>query len=129
MAGVSTRAATGLLVALQALALVVIGLVLGVQATTGRPSDQLGALLGAGLAVATGIATALLARGLWRRSARARSPVVVLELLCLPVAWDLLQAHRTLIGIAVAGAAVLAVTLVAVSTRPSGAAGKPAPRR
>ncbi len=127
-AGVLTRGATGL-VALQGLALVVVGVVLGVQATTGRPSDRLGALLGAGLAVVTGIAVVLLARGLWRRRSWVRSPVTVVELLCLPVAWGLFQAHETLIGLVVGGVALLAITLVVLSTRWSGVPRELATRR
>lgn len=103
----------GVLVALQGLALVVIGAALGVRAVGGQPSDRLGAELGAALAVGTGLAVGWLARSVLRRRPWVRSPVIVLELLCLPVAWGLFQAHEVLIGTLVAGAAVLAIALVA----------------
>ncbi len=107
--------AAAILVALQGLFLVIIGLVLAVNSVTGGPADRLGAQLGAGLAVAAGLTVLVLARALQRRRPWARSPVLVVELLCLPVAWGLFQAHRTVVGFVVAGAAVLGIGLLGAS--------------
>ena len=66
---------------------------------TGRPSDVAGALLGASFAVAAAVLLAFAARGLARLKAVFRSPVVVLQLLALPVAYDLaFQAGRVEYG-------------------------------
>ncbi len=107
--------AAAILVALQGLFLVIIGLVLAVNSVTGGPADRLGAQLGAGLAVAAGLTVLVLARALQRRRSWARSPVLVVELLCLPVAWGLFQAHRTVVGSVMAGAAVLGIGLLGAS--------------
>jgi hypothetical protein len=73
----------------QAGALLVIVLVLVIKTVTGHP-DSLGrALLGAAMALAGALVLALGARGIYHHSPAARTPVVVLELLALPVGYSL----------------------------------------
>jgi hypothetical protein len=74
----------------------------------GRPSEVARALLGAAIALVGSAGLAAAARGLWRLSSAARSPVVVLQLLALPVGYSLgFQAGR--IGF---GGPIMAIALV-----------------
>jgi hypothetical protein len=77
------------LVAVQALALLAGGLVLVVDSLTDHPTDRTSALLAAAFAVLAAAALALGARGLARLRPAARTPVVVLEVLTLPVGYSL----------------------------------------
>ena len=98
------------IIGLEALALVVAAAILIVKTITGHPGsvgrallDAAFALLGAGLLVLAG-------RGLWRLRPSARTPVIVLQLLALPVSYSLaFQAGRVGYGgpILVAALAVL----------------------
>jgi hypothetical protein len=87
------RVAAGL-VFLEGLALMAAGAWLLVQTVAGSP-DSLGtALFLALLAVAVGVAVAWLSRLLLRGQRWARSPVVVVQLLALPVGAGLVQGAR-----------------------------------
>jgi hypothetical protein len=84
-----------LLILLEALALVAAAAVLVVKTVGGRPNDVWRALLGAALALVGAAVLALAARALLRLRPAARSPVVVLQLLALPVSYSLwFQAGR-----------------------------------
>jgi hypothetical protein len=62
---------------------------------TGRPSEVARALLGAAIALLGAAGLAAGARGLWHLSSAARSPIVVVQLLALPVGYSLgFQAGR-----------------------------------
>ncbi|HEY2298464.1 MAG TPA: hypothetical protein VGH43_12095 [Jatrophihabitans sp.] len=103
------RAAVVLIV-VEALALVAAAVVLVVKTITGDPNDIWRALLGAALAVAGAAALAFGARALQRLRPAARSPIVVLQLLALPVSYSLwFQAGRVGYGapIMIAALAVL----------------------
>jgi hypothetical protein len=87
--------AAAALTGLEALALAALAVGLVVKTAAGHPHSVPGALLGAALALAGGIALAAGARGLIRLRPAARTPVVVLQLLAIPVAYSLaIQAHR-----------------------------------
>jgi peptidoglycan/LPS O-acetylase OafA/YrhL len=91
----------------EALALVAAAVVLIVKTVSGNPNDIWRALLGAALALAGAAALALGARALLRLRPAARSPIVVLQLLALPVAYSLwFQA-----GVAVYGAPIMVAAL------------------
>jgi hypothetical protein len=80
------------------------------KTVSGKPSDVAGALFGALFALAAGVLLAVAARGLRRLRGGFRSPVVVLQLLAVPVSYDLaFQAGRVAYGgpILVAALAVL----------------------
>jgi hypothetical protein len=79
------------LVALEGLALTVLGVVYGVAGVVGEPFDRTAALLEAGLAVLVGALVLLVARGLAEVRGWARSPAVVVQLLALPVGVGLVQ--------------------------------------
>lgn len=78
-----------LIILLEALALVGAAAVLIVKTVGGQPKDVWRALLGAALALAGAAALGFAARALLRLRPAARSPVVVLQLLALPVAYSL----------------------------------------
>jgi hypothetical protein len=82
------RLAAGL-IALEALSLLAAAGVLVAKSVTGHPDSVGRALLGAALAAGTAAVLALCARGLLRRRPAARTPVVVLEVLALPVGYSL----------------------------------------
>jgi hypothetical protein len=80
---------------LQALALVGAAAIVLFKAATQKSSDVTGAVLLAAIALAGAVALALCARALLRLRPAARTPVVVIELLALPVSYTLaFQADR-----------------------------------
>ena len=79
------------LVALEGVALIVIGVVYGAAGLLGEPFDRTATLLEAALAVLAGVLLLLVARGLSRTAGWARSPAVVAQLLALPVGVGLAQ--------------------------------------
>lgn len=100
-------------VAGEALALLVAVAVLVAKTLTGHPNSVGRALLGAGLALLAALLLAAAARGLLRRSAAARTPVVVLQLLALPIGYSLaFQAGRPAYGAPIVLAAILALYLL-----------------
>ncbi len=82
------RAASAL-IALESLALLAAAAVLISKTIGGHPDSVGRALLLAALAVAGALALGLGARGLLRLRPAARTPVVVLQLMALPVAYSL----------------------------------------
>ncbi|SOD73253.1 hypothetical protein SAMN05892883_2543 [Jatrophihabitans sp. GAS493] len=74
---------------LQALGLVVAAAVLVVKTVVGDPDSIGRSLFGAAMAVLTALVLVGCARGLMRLRPAARTPIVVLELLALPVAYSL----------------------------------------
>jgi len=102
---------------------VAVAAVAGVDLTktlTGRPADRAAALLIAGLALVAAAAFGVLARALLHRRGWARSPLLVLELLALPIAWGLAQNRLWWYAVLVGAPAVLVVAaLVAGAVAPS----------
>ncbi|WP_375476673.1 hypothetical protein [uncultured Jatrophihabitans sp.] len=87
------------IVALEVLALLAAAGVLVAKTATGEPASVGRALFGAALAVGGAVVLAFAARGLARMSSAARTPVVVLQILALPVSYSLaFQAHRVEYG-------------------------------
>ena len=83
------------IIGLQVLALLAAGALVIVKAITQTSTSLAGALLLSAIAVAGAAALVLCARGLLRLRPAARTPVVVLQLLALPVSYSLaFQAHR-----------------------------------
>ena len=87
----SPVARAALLVAVEGLALVVLGVVYGVAGLVGDPFDRTATLLEAAIAVLAGVLLLLVARGLREVRGWARSPAVVVQLLALPVGYGLVQ--------------------------------------
>ena len=103
------RLAAGLVIA-EALGLLVAAGVLVSKTVTGHPGSVGRALSGAGLALFGAVVLALCARGLMQLRSSARTPVIVLQLLALPVGYSLaFQAGRVGYGgpVLIAALAVL----------------------
>ena len=87
------------LIAVEALALVAAAAILVTDTIVGKPDNVGRALFGAVLALAAAAVLAYAARGLFRLSAAARTPVVVLQVLTVPVSYSLaFQADRPAYG-------------------------------
>ncbi|MCU1655508.1 MAG: conserved rane protein of unknown function [Pseudonocardiales bacterium] len=102
--------AAAAVIGLESLALIVATGILVGKTLVGHPDSIGRALLGAALALAGAVALGLGARGLLHLRPAARTPMVVLQLLALPVAYSLaFQANRVGYGgpILVAAVAVL----------------------
>ena len=88
------RAAAAVILA-ESAALLAVAVLLVVKTSTGRPHSVAGALLGAAMALGGAVVLALAARGLANLRPSARTPVIVLQLLAVPVSYSLaFQAHR-----------------------------------
>ncbi|MDQ6849334.1 MAG: hypothetical protein M3070_05035 [Actinomycetota bacterium] len=91
--------AAAVLLAVEALALLAAAAVLVLKTLTGHPNLVGRALFGAAFAAAGAIALAFGARGLLRLRPPARTPIIVLQLLALPVSYSLaFQAGRVEYG-------------------------------
>jgi hypothetical protein len=87
--------AAGIVVLLEALALLAAAVVLIVKTISGSPDDLGRALFAAAFAVLGAVVLAFGARGLLRLRAAARTPIVVVQLLAVPVSYSLaFQADR-----------------------------------
>jgi len=92
------RRAAALVVA-EAAALLGIGAFSLVRTGAGAAREPLGAVLGVGFELGTAVVLLVLARGLWRLRGWARGPLVVVQLLALPVGFTLaVEAGRWLYG-------------------------------
>ncbi len=84
-----------MLIVLQSLALLAAAGVLISKTISGHPDDVGRALFSAALAIGGAAVLGFAARGLWHRRPAARTPVVVLQLLAIPVSYSLaFQANR-----------------------------------
>ena len=102
-----------LLVAVEGVALAVVGVGYAVAGLLGRPEDRLATELAAGLAVLLGLALLPVARGLTRERLWARSPAVVVQLFCLPVGYGLAQGRVWLAAAVVLGLSLGVLVLLA----------------
>jgi hypothetical protein len=112
----STRAA-GLTVAVEGVALTVGGCVLLVLAATGRPHSRAVALFAGALALVGGLLLVLLARGLSSARRWARTPVLLLNLLAVPIGIGLVQAGRLAVGVPLSVVSASVVVLLFVPAR------------
>jgi hypothetical protein len=103
------------LVAVEGLALAVLGLGYGVAGVVADPFDRTATLLEAGLTVLVGVLVLLVARGLADVRGWARSPAVVLQLLALPVGYGLVQGQVWFAAVPVLGLAGAVLFLLATT--------------
>jgi len=96
--GTSLRACSAL-VALEALGLLAAAVFFVVEVFVATPDDRTRALVAALLALVVALGMAVVARGLAAARRWARAPAVVVNLLVLPVAFDLLRAGRWYVGL------------------------------
>ncbi|MBV9592582.1 MAG: hypothetical protein JO147_02100 [Actinobacteria bacterium] len=108
----SVRVAVAI-VAVQVLGLLVAAIVLVAKTITGDPHSVAGALLGSALALATALLLVVCGRGLLGLRPAARTPIVVIELLALPVSYSLsFQADRLAYGAPILLSALVVLYLV-----------------
>lgn len=93
--------AGGALLALEGIASLAAGLWLGIRSLGDDVSDRAGGVTGAIVAILAGVAILFLARAVLARKRWARSPVIVLQILLLPVGVGLLQSGRPGYGVPV----------------------------
>jgi hypothetical protein len=97
---------------LETLGLVAVAVLLVVDTATGSPRDVARALFGAAFALLGAAVLGVGARGLVRLRPAARTPVIVLQVLAVPVAISLMQAHQERFGAPILIAAVVVVYLL-----------------
>lgn len=98
--------------AVQAVCLAVGSVVLAFSAFAPDTFDVVGAEVLALIGLATAAGLGYLARAVDRTEPWARGPVLVVELICLPIAWTVIQNDKLLPGLAL-GASALAVLVLA----------------
>ncbi|MCM3885007.1 hypothetical protein [Frankia sp. R82] len=89
----------GLLLALEALTLLALGVLQVLRGFGSGIDDVPRTEMGGLLALLGGAGVAVLAVGVLRRAAAFRSPTLVVQLLCLPVGWGLVQAGNYAYGV------------------------------
>jgi hypothetical protein len=89
------------LLAVEGIALVVVGLVFAIATAAGSPTNRGLSFTVAGFGIAAGAVLVLLGRAIDRLRGWARSPAVVLQLLAFPVGVGLLQGHVWAAGVPV----------------------------
>lgn len=105
--------------AVQGAALAVVAVGYGVEAFVGAPKNFALTLLAAGMGLAAGAVLLLLARGLRRHRRWTVSPIVLTEIICLPVAYGLAQGH---LWAAAAAVGLPAVVVLGALASPAGRA-------
>jgi hypothetical protein len=101
--------------------LAAVSVVLVVSGLRPGTTDRAGAVILAGIGLLSAGAVLALARAVAQRRRWARSPVLVLELICLPVAVTVVQGGRWYAGVPLAVSAVAVLVLLALSGQLSGA--------
>lgn len=103
--------AAGAVLVLQAVGLVVASVVLAVEGFSPETVDRAGAEILALIGLVCAGAVVWLARGVDQERRWARSPVLVLELICLPIAVTVMQNQKIPAGLAI-GLSALAVLVL-----------------
>jgi hypothetical protein len=101
-----------LLTGLEGVVLLGLAVNLVAQTVAGSVAQAANALVLAALAAGVGLLLGVLARGLVRLRAWARSPVVVLQVVSVPVGVTLLQAGRAVFGVPVLVLAAAVLSLL-----------------
>lgn len=109
--GTSLRACA-VLVALEALGLLGAAAFFVVEVFVATPDDRTRALVAALLALVVAVGMALVARGLAAGRRWARAPALVVNLLVLPVAFDLVRGGRWYVGLPLVLGALAVLTLL-----------------
>lgn len=97
---------------LEGLAVVAVGLYVGVEAVVGSPNDLVSAVVLAIMAIGAGVGIIAVGRALWHRRRWGRAPAVLTQIFVLIGAISMIQSDRHVLGgalvaLAVAGAATL----------------------
>lgn len=99
-------------VAAEGVALTAVALAYTVRVVSGTPEDRGVALFGAVIGVAGGLVLLVLARGVRLRRRAALAPLVLLQLLAMPVGFSMIKAGQVTIGLAVVTPAVATLGLL-----------------
>jgi hypothetical protein len=107
-----TLSAAAAVEALEGIALVAVGLYVGVEAVAGSPNDLTSAVVLALMAIAAGVGIVAVGRGLWQTRRWGRAPALLTQIFALIAAISMIQSRRQAVGVilialAVAGAATL----------------------
>lgn len=111
----SAAAAAAILLAVQALGLVAAGGFLIVRALEPDAHHRGGAVVLGVLSVLAGVGVLALARSVRARSRRLRSLLLVLEIICLPIAVTTIQGGRWYVGVPLALVALAVIVLLGVA--------------
>lgn len=98
--------------ALEGIAVLAVGLYVGIEAIAGSPNDLASAVVLALMAVGAGIGIIAVGRGLWQARRWGRAPALLTQIFAAIAAISMIQSKRQAIGgvliaLAVAGAATL----------------------
>ncbi|MFP3988012.1 hypothetical protein U9R90_10990 [Streptomyces sp. E11-3] len=110
--------AAAVLAALEGIALVVLGVYMLVDGLVGESANTRSAVTGGLTMIVLAAIPLVAARGLLNRRSWSRGPAIVIQLLALPVAWQLLQVDSVLIPGGI-GLAVVAVTTLVLLLSPT----------
>jgi hypothetical protein len=107
-----TLSAAAAVEALEGIALVAVGLYVGVEAVAGSPNDLTSAVVLALMAIAAGVGIVAVGRGLWQTRRWGRAPALLTQIFAVIAAISMIQSRRLAVGVvlialAVAGAATL----------------------
>jgi hypothetical protein len=107
-----TLSAAAAVEALEGIALVAVGLYVGVEAVAGSPNDLTSAVVLALMAIAAGVGIVAVGRGLWQTRRWGRAPALLTQIFAVIAAISMIQSRRQAVGVvlivlAVAGAAAL----------------------
>jgi predicted alternative tryptophan synthase beta-subunit len=107
-----TLSAAAAVESLEGIALVAVGLYVGVEAVAGSPNDLTSAVVLALMAIAAGVGIVAVGRGLWQTRRWGRAPALLTQIFAVIAAISMIQSRRQAIGavlivLAVAGAAAL----------------------
>jgi len=107
-----TLSAAAAIEAAEGVAVVAIGLYVGIEAIVGSPNDLTSAVVLALMAVAAGAGIVAVGRGLWQMRRWGRAPALLTQIFAVIAAISMIQSRRqavgaVLIALAVAGAAAL----------------------
>jgi hypothetical protein len=121
-AGSDRRAGTGfssgvaaVLILFQAVLLGVAAIILAASGLRPAAADEPAAEVLAAIGLASAVAVGFLARGVALRRRWARSPILVLELICLPIAVTVVRDGRWYAGVPLAVSALAVLALLALS--------------
>jgi hypothetical protein len=107
-----TLSAAAAIEALEGIAVLAVGLYVGIEAIVGSPNDLAGAVILALMAIAAGAGVVAVARGLWQARRWGRAPALLTQIFAVIAGISMIQSSRQVVGgilivLAVAGAATL----------------------
>ena len=100
------------IVGLQGLLIALAGAYLAVAGLAGNPSSVANAEISGALALLAGAGLLLVGYGLSRGRSWGRAPAVLTQILCLPVAWGMVQGGRPDLGVPLIAVAVTTLVLL-----------------